>query len=87
LPLLVEAVAQAAALLLADTAPGGAQQLFLAGIEDAIRDGTAGAGDTLSIEVRVLARLGSVVRVRGDLLRGETPCGGVTLILSSGGST
>ena len=51
-----------------------------------MHDGTVAAGETLSIEVRLLARLGSAVRVRGDLLRGEAACGGVTLILSSGGS-
>lgn len=58
---------------------------MLAGIEEATLEGAPGAGATLTIEVRLVARLGSAVRVRGDLSCDGAPCGGVTLTLSSGG--
>ena len=84
LALLVEAVAQAASLLLGGDSPAAGQRLFLGGIEDAAMTAEPEPGDSITIEVRLRARLGGVVRVRGELRRGEETFGGATLILSSG---
>jgi hypothetical protein len=62
LPLLIEAAAQASALL----APSGAvaiDELLLAGVSDCELVRPARIGETLEFEVSIQARLGTVVRV------------------------
>jgi 3-hydroxymyristoyl/3-hydroxydecanoyl-(acyl carrier protein) dehydratase len=62
LSLLVEAMAQAAAVILEDPR-GERRELVLAGLEAVELSAPARPGDRLEIEVRLEARLGGVVRV------------------------
>jgi len=83
LPLLVEATAQAAARLLAPSETHGSAGLALAGIESAELFVPPVAGDGLAIEVRLVARLGGVVRVAGTVSRSEAEVARVVLTLAS----
>jgi len=81
-PWLVEAAAQAAALL---PRPGGDAEgrLYLAGVDDCRLERLPRAGETLDFELRQEARLGTLVRI-GAVVRsnGET-VGALTLMLGT----
>jgi hypothetical protein len=79
--LVVEAVAQSAALLLV---PAGApeRRLSLAVVEDAVLEEACGPGETLEVTVTVEARWGALVRVRGEIRSDGRPRGRATLVLS-----
>ena len=81
-PWLVEATAQAAALL---PRPGGdaTVQLYLAGVDDCRIERLPRAGETLDFELRQEARLGKLVRV-GAVVRSNGEIVGVlTLMLGT----
>ena len=82
--LLVEAAAQASALLLAPDGAGEPSSLYLAGIEDATIDELPAAGETIEIEARIEARLGRVTRVAARLLASGREAGRATLLLATG---
>ena len=81
--LLVEAVAQGAALLaLADGRDGAA--LALAAVEEASWLVVPTDGQTLEVTVAVEKSLGRLVRVRGEATVDGLAAGGATLVLASG---
>jgi 3-hydroxymyristoyl/3-hydroxydecanoyl-(acyl carrier protein) dehydratase len=84
-PWMAEAIAQAAALLLARRAEGTPPgRLVLAAVESAeLRDRLA-PGDALEIAVELVGRHGGLVRVRGELYRDDVAVGAATLILAAG---
>ena len=78
--LLAEAIAQAA-LLLEGGDPGAARQGFLAGIDAFEIHRVPGAGESLTIDVRLTARFGSIVKFEGEVLSGsETVARGAVLV-------
>lgn len=81
LPLLVEAAAQAAALL---TAPEGRPQegLLLAGLSDCTLLRPVSAGESLEFEVSLQARMGAVVRVGAIVRATGEPVARLTLTLT-----
>lgn len=81
--LLIEAVAQGAALIAAPPV-GDRPRLALAAIEDAHWDRPGEAGQTLEIAVALEGRFGRLVRVRGEATLDGRPAGGATLVLAAG---
>jgi 3-hydroxymyristoyl/3-hydroxydecanoyl-(acyl carrier protein) dehydratase len=78
--LLVEAIAQAA-LLLEGGDPSAARQGFLAGIDGFEINRVPEAGESLTIDVRLAARFGAVVKFEGEVLSGsETVARGAVLV-------
>lgn len=86
LALWVEAMAQAAALLLQQPGeePGG--ELSLAGIEGARLERLPRPGDEVTIEVCLEARFGKVTRVAARIADGRGDVARATLLLARGGS-
>lgn len=92
LPLLVEAVAQAAALVLAPEGPDGsagsagatAERMSLAAIEDARLTRAPRPGERVEIDLRLETRLGHLVRVRGELRSAGEELGAATVVLAAG---
>ena len=83
LPLLVEAVAQSAALLLGpEEGPG--ERMALAAVEAARLDRRPVPGERFEIRVRLETRLGRLVRVRGELTAGGEEIGAATVVLAAG---
>lgn len=83
LPLLVEAVAQSAALLLGpEDGPG--ERMALAAVEAANLDRRPAPGETVEIRVRLETRLGRLVRVRGELTADGEEIGAATVVLAAG---
>jgi 3-hydroxymyristoyl/3-hydroxydecanoyl-(acyl carrier protein) dehydratase len=83
LPLLVEGVAQSAALLLGSEG-GPAERMALAAVEAARLDRRPLPGERLEIRVRLETRLGRLVRVRGELTAGGEEIGAATVVLVAG---
>jgi len=84
-PWMVEAIAQAAALLLARRADGTPPgRLMLAAVESAELRSRLDPGDSLEIAVELVGRYGGLVRVRGELFRDGAAIGAATLVLASG---
>jgi len=83
LPLLVEAVAQSAALLLGPEGATG-DRMALAAVEEAQIARAPGAGEVVEIRVRLETRLGHLVRVRGELRCAGEELGAATVILAAG---
>ena len=78
--LLAEAIAQAA-LLLRGGDPETGRRGFLAGIEGFEIDRLPRAGETLTVDVRVAARFGAVVKFEGEVQSGaERIAGGAILV-------
>ena len=84
--LLAEAVAQAA-LLLQHGDPEAARRGFLAGIDNFEMTRVPRAGETLDIDVRLVARFGAVVRFDGEVSsEGEKLAAGTVLVRQGGDS-
>lgn len=83
LSLLVEAVAQAAALVLGPREVSG-ERMALAAIESARLDRSPRPGETLEIRLRLETRLGRLVRVRGELTGDGRELGAATVVLAAG---
>jgi hypothetical protein len=81
--LLVEAVAQGAALVATPPGAEGAR-LALAAIEGASWEAAGEAGDTLEIVVTLEGRFGRLVRVRGAATLDGRPAGSASLVLAAG---
>jgi 3-hydroxymyristoyl/3-hydroxydecanoyl-(acyl carrier protein) dehydratase len=78
--LLVEAIAQAA-LLLQGGDPEAGRRGFLAGIEGFEISRAPRAGETLTVDVRLVARFGSIVKFEGEARSGsETLARGAILV-------
>lgn len=94
LPLLVEAVAQSAALLLAPEGPGGTvgrdgeagERMALAAVEEARLTRVPEPGERVEIQVHLETRLGHLVRVRGELRSAGEELGAATVVLAAGRS-
>ena len=82
---LVEAVAQGAALLLAPADGDGEPRLALAAVESASFARAPEPGETLEITVALEARLGGLVRVRGEIRADGQPLGTATVVLAGDG--
>jgi hypothetical protein len=81
-PWLVEATAQAAALL---PRPGGdfGTKLYLAGVDDCRLERLPRAGETLEFELRQEARLGALVRIAAVVRSDGEIVGVLTLMLGT----
>jgi 3-hydroxymyristoyl/3-hydroxydecanoyl-(acyl carrier protein) dehydratase len=80
---LVEAVAQGAAVLLAPEDDLSGRRLALAAVEGAEFTRPPAPGETLEIVVALEARLGSLVRVRGEVRADGRPLGTAIVVLAS----
>ena len=81
LPWVVEATAQAAARLLAPSTPESAR-LSLAGIDEASLVRPVEAGERLELRVRLVGRVGELVRVEAELRTDGAPIGRLALTLA-----
>jgi 3-hydroxymyristoyl/3-hydroxydecanoyl-(acyl carrier protein) dehydratase len=80
-PLLLAEVVAQAALLLQGGDPAVAQRGFLAGINDFEMERAPRAGETLEVDVKLVARFGAVLRFDGVVLsEGETVARGSVLV-------
>jgi len=82
LPWIVEAVAQAAARVLAQ--PGETQRrLALAGVDDARLQRPLDAGERCELRVRLVGRWGGLVKVEGEVRADGEPIGQLSLLLAA----
>jgi 3-hydroxymyristoyl/3-hydroxydecanoyl-(acyl carrier protein) dehydratase len=80
-PLLLAEVVAQAALLLQGADPEAARRGFLAGINDFEMERAPRAGETLEVDVKLVARFGAVLRFDGVVLsEGETLARGSVLV-------
>jgi len=87
LGLLVEAGAQAAALLLGGgRGPEPGATIHLAAIENATCERLPAAGESLELRARATARYGPTSRIEVELTRDGARIGGATLLVSESGS-
>jgi len=87
LGLLVEAGAQAAAVLLgAAGGPAAGAAIHLAAIENATCERLPVAGEELELRARATARYGRTTRIEVELARDGVRIGGATLVVSESGS-
>ncbi len=82
--LLAEAVAQSA-LLLQGGDPAVGRRGFLAGLDGFVIDRPPRAGDTLTIEVRLAARFGAIVRFEGRVTCGAEEIARGAVLVRQGG--
>jgi len=81
---LVEAIAQAAALVLADGEPGAAGgELVLAAVDQAELTAAPDPGATLEVAVRLEGRFGRLSRIRGEVRQDGRPIGKAALVLAA----
>jgi 3-hydroxymyristoyl/3-hydroxydecanoyl-(acyl carrier protein) dehydratase len=79
---LVEAVAQGAAVVLAPEDDQGERRLALAAVEGAEFTRPPAPGETLEVRVALEARLGALVRVRGEVWADGRPLGTAIVVLA-----
>jgi 3-hydroxymyristoyl/3-hydroxydecanoyl-(acyl carrier protein) dehydratase len=83
--LLAEAIAQAA-LILEGGDPEAGRRGFLAGIENFEVRRIPEAGESLTVDVRLAARFGAIVKFEGEVRSGSETIGGGTILVRQGSS-